>query len=272
MRNIQISIITLTKNDSYKFQKTLNRLRSQIKSFNIEWLIIDGSSKIPYHENKKLIKNKLLANNRILIKHINTKKYNLEGIYPCMNYAKSISNGKFIVFLNSGDTFFDKNSLNLLFNNSLNTTSQNSLIFGQANIIANKNISWYFPGERMKNIDKWLKYFEPNHQTMLISNNLANQFDFPTNYNIIADGYWKRKILNGASEIFYIKSPLINFFLDGVSSSRPSKKLLKELINNENISLFRKIIFIIKFLIPPILFNLYFLLQKYKSFLFDCLF
>ena len=48
MKNIQISIITLTKNNNLKLLKTLVSIRSQIRSFEIEWLIIDGSNKIQY--------------------------------------------------------------------------------------------------------------------------------------------------------------------------------------------------------------------------------
>ena len=98
-------------------------------------------------------------------------------------------------------------------------------------IIATKNISWFFPSKRLKNIDKWLNFFEPNHQTMLISKNLANKMDFPIEYGIIADGYWKRKILKHAKKVIYLKTPLIKFFLDGVSSSRPSNKVIQEIIN-----------------------------------------
>ena len=45
MKNIHISIITLTKNDHLKFIKTLKSIKSQKRDFNIEWLIIDGSDK-----------------------------------------------------------------------------------------------------------------------------------------------------------------------------------------------------------------------------------
>tara|TARA_B100001057_G_scaffold418096_1_gene437130 strand:- start:209 stop:532 length:324 start_codon:yes stop_codon:yes gene_type:complete len=106
---------------------------------------------------------------------------------------------------------------------------------------------------------------------MLISRDLANQFNFPTQYNIIGDGYWKRNILRKASKVIYIKTPLIKFFLDGVSSTKPSKKILKELIKNKNISICRKIIFTTKYFFPRRFFSLYYLMQKYKSYLFDLL-
>ena len=42
--NIQISIITLTKNDINKFIKTLHSINNQTQKVEIEWLIIDGST------------------------------------------------------------------------------------------------------------------------------------------------------------------------------------------------------------------------------------
>ena len=195
----------------------------------------------------------------------------VQQIYPCMNYGKSIAKGIFIIFLNSGDTFFNSNSLKTFFKNSINLSKDNSIIFGQANIVANKKINWLFPGKNLKNIKIWLMFFEPNHQTMLISSKLANKFDFPTKFNIIGDGYWKRRVLRTANKIVYVGTPLIKFFLDGVSSTKPTKKALIELISNKNISILRKIIFTIKYLFPKRFFSLYYLMQKYKSYLIDLL-
>ena len=267
--NIQISIITLIKNDNLKFLKTLKSIKSQEREFDFEWIIIDGSNQKNQIKNKNHINKILLEDKQIFIKHINANKLNINGIYPCMNYGKKISKGKFIIFLNSGDTFFTENSLKLFFENSLTTDIHNSLIFGQAKIIANKKIIWFFPGKRLKNINRWLKFFEPNHQAMLVSRTLANKIEFPIKYNIIGDGYWKRKILEKANSVIYLNTPVINFFLDGVSSTKPSKKVLKELIQNKQISIIRKFIFIVKFLLPSKIFFFYFLMQKLKSNFFD---
>ena len=271
MNNIHISIITLNKNDHLKFLKTLRSIAIQKKSFNIEWIIVDGSDQKIYEKNKEIIRKNFLLKKDFQINHINTNKLNIKGIYPCMNYGKSISKGIFIIFLNSGDTFFNQNSLNTFFENSINLSTEKSIIFGQANIVANKKIDWLFPGEKLKNINIWLRFFEPNHQAMLISNKLANKYNFSTKYNIISDGYWKKKILRQASKVVYIKTPLVKFFLDGVSSTKPSKKNLKKIIKNKNISFLRKIIFVIKYFFPTKFFSLYYLMQKYKSYIFDLL-
>ena len=128
---------------------------------------------------------------------------------------------------------------------------------------------WLFPGKNLKSIKKWLALFEPNHQSMLISKSLANRFDFSENHSVISDGFWKRNIIDRSEEIIYINKPIINFYLDGVSSSKPTKKVISEILLNRKISIKRKLIFLIKYILPENLFFLYYLLQKYKSYIFD---
>ena len=273
-KNIQISIITLTKNEDEKFLKTLLSIKQQDIKFKFEWLLIDGSNSLSQKKKKSLTKNHLkrLLNNQIIFRHINSEQINLKGIYECMNYAKKISKGEFIIFLNSGDIFFNKNSLQLLFDNSLDVNKKKGVIFGQANIFAPNNINWYFPSNKLKNIQKWLDFFEPNHQSMLVSKELAKKFDFPVDYNSIGDGVWKRRIIDNAIDIKYIKAPVVKFFLDGISSTKPSKQLIKDILKNKNISLIRKSIFLIKYLFPSKIFHLYNLFQKYKSLIVDLIF
>lgn len=269
--NINTSIITLTKNDDKKFLRTLKSINSQEKIFNIEWLIIDGSTNKNQKFKKEIIKKYFYKKNskKVFIKHVNSVQKKINGIYPNMNYGKKIARGKFIIFLNSGDTFYNKYSLYYLYQNALDSNPNSSIVFGQANIIAPKNIIWNFPSNRLRNIQKWISLFEPNHQSMLISNNLAAKYEFNNKYNIIADGYWKRKIINNATDIIYIRKPVVKFYLDGVSSIKPSKNFFLEIIKNKNINFIRKIIFGIKYIIPSNLFYFYNLLQKYKSLLID---
>ena len=273
-KNIQISIITLSKNEDKKFLKTLRSIKQQDITFKFEWLLIDGSNILSQKKKKSLTKNHLkrLLNNKIIFTHINSEQINLKGIYECMNYGKEISKGEFIIFLNSGDIFHSKNSLQLLFDNSLDVNKKRGLIFGQANIFGPNNINWYFPGNKLKNIQKWLDFFEPNHQSMLVSKELAKKFDFPLDYNSIGDGLWKRRIIDNAIDIKYIKTPIVKFFLDGISSTKPSKQLIKDILKNKNISLIRKSIFLIKYLFPSKMFYLYNLFQKYKSLIVDLIF
>ena len=274
MSNINISIITLTRDDHKRFSRTLRSLNSQTKDFFIEWLVIDGSDSKIQKINRNLIKKFFSDQEKknFIIKYINSKQKNIVGIYNCMNYGKEIASGDFLMFLNSGDIFFNKKSLEIFCKNSLFSIGNSSLIFGQANIISTNNLNWIFPGERLSNIQKWLTIFEPNHQAMLVSRKLAKEYDFPEKYLSIADGFWKRKIIENAKDIIFIKTPLIKFYLDGISSIKPNRKNLQNILKNRNISFTRKIVFLVKYLLPKYLFVFYHVLQKYKSLLVDLIF
>ena len=52
MNDIDISIITLKKNDEKKFNRTVESVISQKKDFQIEWIIVDGSD-AKMQKNKK---------------------------------------------------------------------------------------------------------------------------------------------------------------------------------------------------------------------------
>ena len=52
---INTSIITLSKNDNKKFNRTLKSINSQKLIFNVEWIIIDGSDISIQEKNIKII-------------------------------------------------------------------------------------------------------------------------------------------------------------------------------------------------------------------------
>ena len=121
---------------------------------------IDGFKKIKLKPNIK-------------IKYINSFEKKIFGIYPSMNLALNNVDSEYIIFMNSGDTFFDKKSLSLLFNfiNQKNC----DVCFGQSFIIADNGLNWINPSPLVNNINLWCKFFEPIHQSMLIKTSLAKE-------------------------------------------------------------------------------------------------
>jgi len=101
-RKPYFSIITVVKNDENNICKTIASVNSQ--SFkNFEYIIIDGSS-----IDNTLKKIKKRENNFDIL--ISEKD---EGIYYAMNKGAKLSNGKIIVFVNSGDEL-KKNALRII--------------------------------------------------------------------------------------------------------------------------------------------------------------
>ncbi len=99
--NYSITIVTVNFNNSNGLQDTIESVINQTYS-NYEYLIIDGAS-----TDKSLEKVNRFNNKNI--KCISEKD---KGIYHAMNKAISIAKGEWLLFMNSGDIFFDKQTLN----------------------------------------------------------------------------------------------------------------------------------------------------------------
>ena len=92
MKKPFFSIITVVKNDEKNIQKTIVSILNQ-EFKNFEYIIIDGNSK----DSTISIINKYKDSINNIISEDD------DGIYYAMNKGAKISNGEFIVFVNSGD-------------------------------------------------------------------------------------------------------------------------------------------------------------------------
>lgn len=109
-----ISIITIVRNDKSGIQNTMLSVLSQ--SFeDYEYIIKDGNSDDGTSELiKKMISEKNCGSN---IKYVRCSD---KGIYDAMNQAIDLATGKWIIFMNSGDSFVDQNVLSRIYTNEFN--------------------------------------------------------------------------------------------------------------------------------------------------------
>lgn len=95
-----ISIITVVFNGEEFIEKTINSVLNQTV-IDKEYIIIDGNSK----DNTVKIINKYLDNITYFISEPDN------GIFDAMNKAIQRANGKWLIFMNAGDSFFDPKTL-----------------------------------------------------------------------------------------------------------------------------------------------------------------
>ena len=268
-----LSIISITKDDPEGIYKTSKSIISQNlnKKFNIEILILDGSKNKIQKKNIFML-SKLIVKKNLFIKHINMIKEEVYGIYNSMNFGLIKSNGLCIIFLNGGDTFFDSYSISYLLKDQQQNNFKKTVCFGQALIVSKIGLEWDFPGKNIHNIKKWLKYFEPNHQSMLVSADIATKTKFLRTCSISADKFWKREVIRKSQNVYFIRKNVCKFFLDGTSSQRPRFNILIKQLKDKHISTLRKIIIILKFLIIPPIYKYLPYIQVIKSKLIDYIF
>ena len=267
MEKPNITIITLTKNNLAELGLTLNSIFSQDFNFYTEILIVDG-----YKEEKdvqNLISNfeKTKLNINIKIRYINSFLRKIFGIYPSMNLALDNVSSEYLIFMNSGDMFFDEKSLGYLFKSI--KQDNYDICFGQTYIEGKNNFYWINPSPLVNNINLWCRFFEPIHQSMLIKTSLAKKNKFDTNSPIGADAQWKRNLIHN-NNYFYLSYPVSRFALGGISN-KISLEILKLKLKEPSRRLFEKILEILKFILYKIgIFNPR--IQKLKNLLIGILF
>ena len=217
---MKLSIITINLNNKTGLQKTINSVITQtFKDF--EWIIIDGGST---DGSKELIEQ--------YSQHVTYWVSEPDnGIYHAMNKGIYQAKGKYLQFLNSGDTFYSPRILHDIF--TLNSY-ESDIITG--NIICNNKV---LRGIGYKEISL-NDFFYNNvfHPSSFIKRNLFYTFGlYDENYKIVSDSkFFIKSIILGNSTVMYIDKPIVYFDSTGISSTYSSlvktekKQIFEELI------------------------------------------
>jgi len=238
---LQFSIITVCYNAGYSITKTITSVLDQ-EEIDYEYIIIDGKSsdntlEIAYSY-KLLFKEKGISYTIISEKD--------SGIYNAMNKALDYSNGAFIFYLNSGDTFYN----NQVLKNVKQLMSPKYCVYygDTASIGKSKKI---LPSGKIEELRYRLPFC---HQSVFTSSELMKLYKFDEYYNICADyDFFVKIYLNYGEDVFNkVDSIISNYMEEGFSTTDGGIKARMEMAeirkNNHFISVieYRLIIFKLK--------------------------
>lgn len=216
----RITIITINYNDASGLQKTMESVLNQDNS-NFDYIVIDGESTDGSLEIIKSFSSDLFY-------WVSEKDL---GIYNAMNKGLRKVQTEYVLYLNSGDTFYTEKIISHLETIILNFPRD--LIYGNLNILDKipfiKNYTSTFT----------FKYFLNNSlpfPASLIKKELIEKAGyFDENLRIVSD--WKFFLLIFTkldATYFHTEEVLVNFDTNGISSNSPdlirseTKKVLKE--------------------------------------------
>lgn len=198
-----ISIVTVVYNGEQYIEETIHSIINQ-KSSNIEFIIIDGGST-----------DRTIS---IIKKYENQIDYwsseNDKGIYDAMNKGSRIARGKWINFMNCGDTFASKKVISKI---PFHNFKKNVMIYGNTKIYNKK-----------RKFIKILKSFRINKLNLLlfvtrvtchqsVFYNKKIKFKFPNKYKLKGDLFSYFEYLKHGSPI-QLNFVICNYFLGGKSS------------------------------------------------------
>lgn len=171
-KKVKVSVVTIVKDDANNIEKTIQSVLSQ-SNVPFEYLIKDGLSK---DGTLKIIKKYSNVDNRIRF----FSESDL-GIYDAMNISVKLATGDYVWFMNSGDTFYDQNTLNFIYN--LIKTDNFDLVYGDV-VVQKFKHEKLFKSSDFKFLPTKLPFC---HQSSIVKKTLLKSYPFNLNYKYSSD-------------------------------------------------------------------------------------
>lgn len=215
-----ISVITVTFNCEDTIEKTILSIINQSYP-NKEFIVIDGKST---DNTIKIINKFSKAINKIVIEPD-------KGIYDAMNKGIDLATGRWINFMNAGDTFSDINVLEKVFRN-LSISNKCGVVYGDT-IFSSDVGKFLFVSNSpfFKSTDR-IKSKGICHQSIFFRLDVVKKIKYNLKYSIAADFDMLYKIHNCNYEFFYVPIPVAIYLIDnGISKEKP----IRAWVENANI-------------------------------------
>lgn len=219
MKYPKVTVITVVLNAVEKIENTILSVINQ-NYVNIEYIILDGNSIDGTLELLKEYENKIQDSNfNILSENFYLESKSDNGIYDAMNNGVEMSTGEWIIFMNAGDGFIDKDVINDIFNQPDTYILQNDVIYGNDWSVnsdgkrilhkANKSISTIWKSPVFRHGAMFTKaYLHKKHP-----------FNLNKNYVICADYDFIYKLYISNHSFRYIDRDILYFETEGISSN-----------------------------------------------------
>ena len=203
--NPLVSIITVTFNAAEHIELTLKSINFQTYT-DYELVIVDGVS---CDNTLDLIKKYSNSFSKLtIVSEVD------EGIYDAMNKGIKLASGEFIVFMNAGDTFYDRDVLNSM----VNACEPGCVVFGStmiSGLIDN-------PVEIVASVATLDDFFFRSplcHQSILFPRvAFAALGGFDITFKVAADTEWIVRFLKEGGEFIRIETVICTYLADGFSS------------------------------------------------------
>lgn len=196
---LKITVATVTWNAGALIERTIESVELQTYA-HVEHLIIDGNS----HDNTlELVHHYQERNSHAAVRHeIVCISEPDEGLYDAMNKAIDMATGRYILFLNAGDTFHAANTLELVAQAAVKSPKLPAVVYGDTNLVdADGNFlrrRRLTPPEHLN----WRSFRNGMlvcHQAFFARTDLARRMHYNRKYRFSADFDWCIRIMREAS-------------------------------------------------------------------------
>lgn len=173
---VTVSIITVCYNSSSDLKKTLLSVSEQTYT-DFEYIVVDGGSS---DETLSLLHHyeEVFRKRSIPFIYISEKD---NGVYDAMNKGALMAKGEWINYMNAGDGFYSKDSLERFFSYTINPNC--GVLYGDT-------LQLFDFGSGIAKASDYAKdnpYMPFCHQSCFVKAELVRKYRFDTSYRIVAD-------------------------------------------------------------------------------------
>lgn len=216
MNNPRVTIVTVTYNAASFIERTLQSVDEQ-GILDIEHLIVDGMSK----DDTLSIVAKYAQPWRRVVSEKDS------GLYDAMNKSLKLATGDYLIFLNAGDVFFDKDVLRF----ALEHAADADFVYGETKVIDEAGVlgEWHKITPSTKEMlggRCFLQGMVICHQAMMVKRSIAPEYLYKR-WKYVADLDWSIRTARNAKSFVSLERNTIKFLLGGFSDQR-RKESLKE--------------------------------------------
>lgn len=232
--NVLVTVATVCKNSESTILKTLESVLSQ-RFDDFEYLIVDGKSDdMTMRVIQEFIKDKSFSSCKIMSEKDN-------GIYDAMNKAAKYASGDWIIFLNSGDCFFNSYTLRKFGDIGLNDYD---VVFGNT-MLQEGTEQREMLAKPLESIYKQMPFC---HQSVFVRTELVRNHAFKPNYKYAADYDMMLALFLEKKRFLKLDEFISIFATDGVSSQNPDKVYFEtnEIRRRNGLDYDRRIVAILK--------------------------
>jgi len=199
---IKFTIVTVTYNAGPLMARTIRSVEQQDYPL-VEHLIIDGNST---DNTLEQVHHYMERNSNAEVKHeINCLSEPDHGIYDAMNKALGLMTGRYVLFLNAGDTLHERTTLSRVAAAVQDETRQPAVVYGLTNLV-DADGRFLRPRRLAPPADETLtwQHFRAGmlvcHQAFFARTDLAHETLYDRTYRFSADYDWCIRIMKEADK------------------------------------------------------------------------
>jgi glycosyltransferase involved in cell wall biosynthesis len=212
----KLSVITIVYNNVRDIERTLLSVINQTYP-NIEYIIIDGLSTDGTLD--------VIRKYESRISNVISEKD--AGIYDAMNKGLFVATGDYILFMNSGDEIYDKDTVANVFA----TAGDADIYYGETEMINDKGQSLGQRRHKAPSQFSWrdFKYgMSVSHQAIYIKRSLTESYNLQ--YQLSSDIDWIINAAKKAKKIVNVNQYVAKYLVGGMSKKRHRQSLQERFV------------------------------------------